>query len=109
MTRLPMRSRISSRIALSAITPLLRCSAPQSARIRSAPEPVTITHEIIMLSATADVLTYLIYLFCQNGMTVVAATEVSQKPRGMEVGLALDDTGLMRGSKIADPRGPCSI
>ncbi len=68
----------------------------------AAAEPtVTIADKIITLSATADVETRFMHLFGYEGITVAAATEVTQETRGLEVVLVLDNTGSMRGSKIA--------
>lgn len=67
-----------------------------------AAEPtVAIADKVITLTATAEVSTRFMHLFGYDGITVAASTEVTRETRGLEVVLVLDNTGSMRGAKIA--------
>ncbi|MEX2643896.1 MAG: TadE/TadG family type IV pilus assembly protein, partial [Acetobacterales bacterium] len=68
----------------------------------AAAEPsVVIADKVITLTATADLTPSFMRLFGYDSLTVSAMTEVTQETKGLEVVLVLDNTGSMRGSKIA--------
>lgn len=62
---------------------------------------VSVTGDVVTMTATAEVTTTLMAILGQNTLGVSAATEVTKESKGLEVVMVLDNTGSMSGSKIA--------
>ncbi len=61
---------------------------------------VGISERFVTLSATAEVDTTIMNIFGYEAMTVNASTEISREITGLEIVLALDNTGSMAGTKL---------
>lgn len=61
---------------------------------------MTITGDVINISATADVDTTLMRLAGFNTLTVAAKNQITREINGLEVVMVLDNTGSMSGSKL---------